>query len=174
MIKFVSTKGGGGSVDFETAILAGYAPDGGLYVAEELPKISISMLESWKMLTYQELAFEILSLFIDRSIISTKELQEILYSSYADFEKDDIIPIHQLQYRKDSFIMELFYGPTISFKDVGMAFMVNLVGFFLQKRKEHQTIIVATTGDTGPAAAPFYSWQIEHGCLGIIPRRKDH
>lgn len=155
MLQFVSNTGGGKAVDFETAILDGFAVDGGLYVPETLPKITIEHLEKWKGLSYVALAFEILSLFIDRSIISECELKSILDTAYAPFEKKEIIPLYQLKSRKDTYIMELFHGPTISFKDVGLAFLVNLVNFFLERKKEHLTLVVATTGDTGPAAAYF-------------------
>lgn len=155
MLQFVSNKGGGKPVDFETAILDGFAVDGGLYVPETLPKITKEQLKSWKGLNYVELAFEILSLFIDRSIISEDELKNILQTAYAPFEKKEIIPLYKMKSREDTYIMELFHGPTISFKDVGLAFLVNLVNFFLERKKEHLTLVVATTGDTGPATAYF-------------------
>jgi threonine synthase len=154
-MKFISNKGGGHPVDFETAILDGFASDGGLYVPEMIPEISIEQLKVWKHLSYTDLAFEILSLFIDRTVVSKNELREIIRIAYQDFEKDDIIPLHKLSSRKDTYVMELFYGPTISFKDVGLAFLVNLVNFFLKRKNERLSLVVATTGDTGPAAAYF-------------------
>ena len=154
-MNFISNKGGGKPVDFETAILDGFASDGGLYVPESIPKISEKQLETWKNLDYIDLAFEILSLFIDRSILSERELKEILKIAYQDFEKAEIIPLHKLESRKNTYVMELFYGPTISFKDVGLAFLVNLVNFFLNRKNERLSLVVATTGDTGPAAAYF-------------------
>ena len=155
MIQFVSNKGGGAPVDFETAILDGFAVDGGLYVPTSLPQISLEQLKNWKHLGYIDLAYEILTLFIDRSVISEIELKKLLKNAYAPFEKSTVIPMHQLKSRKETYIMELFYGPTISFKDVGLAFLVNLVDFFLKRRNEHKSLIVATTGDTGPATAYF-------------------
>jgi len=80
---YISNKGRGNSVDFETAILDGFANDGGLYVPEQLPKISPQQLNAWKDLSYVDLAFEILSLFIDRSIISEIELKQLLKDAYA-------------------------------------------------------------------------------------------
>jgi len=154
-MKFISNKGGGNPVDFETAILDGFASDGGLYVPETIPNISKEQLETWKHLDYKELAFEILSLFINRSIVSEIDLKEIIETAYQDFEKENIIPLYKLKSRKETYIMELFYGPTISFKDVGLAFIVNLVNFFLKRKNEHLSLVVATTGDTGPAAAYF-------------------
>lgn len=155
MIQYISNKGGGSPVDFETAILDGFAIDGGLYVPDSLPHVSLEMLKDWKHLSYTELAFEIVSLFIDSSVISEVELKELLQDAYNSFEKPTTIPLHKLKSRKDTYIMELFYGPTLSFKDVGLAFLVNLVDFFLKRKNEHKTLIVATTGDTGPATAFF-------------------
>jgi len=155
MLKYLSIKGGGFPVDFETAILDGFASDGGLYVPETLPQVSMEQLEQWKHLGYKELAFEILSLFIDRSIISAKELTSLLDTAYGTFEKEKVIPIHKLQSRKETYVMELFHGPTLSFKDIGLAFLVNLFDFFLKRKKEALSVIVATTGDTGPASASY-------------------
>jgi len=155
MLNYKSNKGGGPTVDFEKAILDGYALDGGLYVPEYLPKVTHSDLIKWKSLSYKALAFEVLSLFIDRSIVSASGLRLLLDECYDTFETKEVIPFHQLETRDETYIMELFYGPTLSFKDVGMSFIVNLVNFFLKRKKEHLSVIVATTGDTGPAATHF-------------------
>lgn len=155
MLQYVSNKGGTQAVDFETAILDGFAADGGLYVPESLPQVSLDQLAQWQHLSYLELAFEILSLFIDRSVVSQSELKKILSDAYQPFEKDDIVPLHPLRSRPNTFIMELFHGPTISFKDIGLAFLVNLVNFFLARKQQRLSLIVATTGDTGPATAYF-------------------
>ena len=101
-MKFISNKGGGSSVDIETAILNGYAPDGGLYVPEELPQISVEQLEQWKNLPYKELAFELLSLFIDRSIVSAHDLKSIIGKAYGTFEKEEVIPISKLKSQKNT------------------------------------------------------------------------
>lgn len=153
MIQYVSTTGGSAPVDFETAILDGFAVDGGLYVPTELPTITISQLSSWKGLSFVELAYKVLSLYIDESVMSEQELQQLLIDSYDSFYESSIIPIHPLSTQPDLIVQELFHGPTLSFKDIGMSFIVNLFHFFLKRRGEKRTIVVATTGDTGPAAA---------------------
>ncbi|MCJ8339082.1 MAG: threonine synthase, partial [Pseudomonadales bacterium] len=145
MLQYISIKGGAEPVDFETAILDGFAADGGLYVPQSLPQVSLAQLKQWKNLSYVELAFEVLSLFIDRSSVSELELKTILQDAYAPFEKQEIIPLHPLKSRSDTFIMELFHGPTISFKDIGLAFLVNLVNFFLARKNQRLSLIVATT-----------------------------
>ena len=153
MIQYVSTKGGTTPVDFETAILDGFATDGGLYVPTELPKITLAQLASWKDLSFIDLAYEVLSLFIDTSIMSEQELRQILRNSYSPFYHASIIPFYKSTTQKNILIQELFHGPTLSFKDIGMSFIINLFDFFLQRKGEKMTIVVATTGDTGPAAA---------------------
>jgi threonine synthase len=157
MIKYVSNKGGGKAVDFQEAILAGYAPDGGLYVPQRLPQVSTEQMEQWKQLSYPDLAFEILSLFIDRRVVTAQELKAIINKAYGSFEKEKVIPIKKLKSRKGMYMMELYYGATLSFKDIGLSFLVHLVDFFLQKKQDRLSIIVATTGDTGPAAASYIS-----------------
>lgn len=154
-MRYISNKGGDESVDFETAILNGFAGNGGLYVPESLPTVSTKQLKEWSSYSYKELAFEILSLFINRATLSADELRTILNQAYSEFEAPEIIPLYPLKSREGVYMMELFHGPTLSFKDIGLAFLVNLVDFFLERKGERLSLIVATTGDTGPATAYF-------------------
>ena len=152
MIQYVSNLGTVAPVDLETAILDGFAQDGGLYVPTEIPRVTLDQLRSWSGLSYQDLAFEILSLYIDRSVVDEKTLQQLLHNSFSNFDHPDVVPVVSMGPYRDIQVMELFHGPTQSFKDVAMGFLVNLVDFFLKRRGEQKTIVVATTGDTGPAA----------------------
>jgi threonine synthase len=152
MIEYVSNKGGHHRVDFETAVLNGRPPDGGLYVPIDLPQISLDQLRSWKHLKYTDLAYEVLSLFIDRSVVPSEDLKTILEKSFDTFFHFEKIPFHSLSSCPGVHIQELFHGPTLSFKDVAMGFVVNLFDFFLRRKGKTMTIAVATSGDTGPAA----------------------
>ncbi|MCP4196795.1 MAG: threonine synthase, partial [Proteobacteria bacterium] len=84
-------------VDFETAVLQGFAADGGLFVPETIPQISEEQLREWSGLSYIDLAFEILSLFIERTIISEDELRELLRDSFNPFEHPDVVPVVGLE-----------------------------------------------------------------------------
>lgn len=138
-------------VNFETAVLMGKPADGGLFVPEALPQVSQEQLMAWKDLSYPALATELLQLFIDEETIPKDDLIRLVADSFGTFLHPEIIPHHPLP--GGIFVQELFHGPTLSFKDVAMGFVVNLFNFFLKKRGQKMSIVVATTGDTGPAAA---------------------
>ncbi len=139
------------SVDFETAVLRGLAPDGGLYLPTKLPHVSYQQLEAWKKLSYPDLAYQVLSLFIDEVTVPEADLKSLINTSFSTFSHPEVIPHHELA--GNYYVQELFHGPTLSFKDVAMGFVVNLLDYFLRRRGERRTLMVATSGDTGPAAA---------------------
>ncbi|KAI1069939.1 hypothetical protein LB507_007935 [Fusarium sp. FIESC RH6] len=153
---YLSTRGGDYGLDFETVVLKGLAADGGLFLPHEIP--AATEWQSWKDLSYQELAFQIFSLYISRSEIPAEDLQGIINRSYSTFRAEEVTPLVQL---KDNLhLLELFHGPSYSFKDCALQFLGNLFEYLLARKNEgkegkdrhHLTVVGATSGDTGSAA----------------------
>ncbi|KAE8150274.1 threonine synthase [Aspergillus avenaceus] len=155
--KFLSTRGGDYDLSFETVVLKGLAADGGLFLPHEVP--IAEDWQSWKDLSYAELALKIFSLYVSTSEIPTDDLKAIIDRSYSTFRAEDITPLVHLQ-GDNLHLLELFHGPSYSFKDCALQFLGNLFEYFLVRKnrgkqtkdKHHLTVVGATSGDTGSAA----------------------
>jgi len=148
-MKFISTRLNAPVLSFEEVVLQGLASDGGLYVPEFLPEFSAGEISKMKKMTYEELFFEVTRYFIDVEI-DGETYKEIIKKSYQNFSHQAIAPLKQMS--SNEFLLELFHGPTLAFKDFALQFLGNLLEHFLTKRNEKIVIIGATSGDTGSAA----------------------
>jgi threonine synthase len=148
-MKFISTRLAAPRLSFEEVVLQGLASDGGLYVPEFLPTFSKNDITKMKKMTYEELFFEVTRYFVDNEIDATT-YKKIIKKSYKNFSHSAIAPLKQLSHNE--FLLELFHGPTLAFKDFALQFLGNLLDYFLTKRNEKIVIIGATSGDTGSAA----------------------
>ncbi len=148
-MKYISTRGQAPALSFEDAVLTGLASDGGLYVPETLPKFDSATIASWAGLSYQDLALEIIKPFIDGALTDS-ELSAIIEKSYSNFRHPAIAPLVQID--RNEWVLELFQGPTLAFKDFALQFLGNLLDHILAKRNQKVAVMGATSGDTGSAA----------------------
>jgi threonine synthase len=148
-MRYISTRGKAPALNFEDVLLAGLATDGGLYVPENLPRFTQEEIASWAGLPYHELAFRVMRPFVAGSIPDA-DFKKILEETYAGFSHGAIAPLRQLN--GNEWVLELFHGPTLAFKDFALQLLGRLLDYTLAKRGERVVIIGATSGDTGSAA----------------------
>jgi threonine synthase len=148
-VKYISTRGACPEQNFEQVLLAGMAPDGGLYVPAEIPQFSIEEIRSWKTLSYPELALKIIAPFMGDEI-EAGALSKIIEESYAEFDHPDIAPLTALN--QNEWLLELYHGPTLAFKDFALQVLGRLLDYVLVKNDQRAVILGATSGDTGSAA----------------------
>jgi threonine synthase len=148
-MQYVSTRGSAPALDFEGVTLAGLASDGGLYVPTEFPQFSESEIAEMAGLPYAELAVKVMLPFVEGSL-TAQELQALCDRAYGRFSHAAVTPLTQLD--EQNWLMELFHGPTLAFKDVALQLLGRLFETFLARRDQHLTIVGATSGDTGSAA----------------------
>ena len=158
-MKYISTRGDQTERHFCEILLEGLAPDGGLYLPTHYPTIDAATLTRWRGLGYAQLAFEILSLYIDD--IPAAELNALVEKTYtqATYGTEAIVPVRRLE--EGLFIEALSNGPTLAFKDMAMQLLGNLFEYELARRGEELNILGATSGDTGSAAE--YAMRGKHG-----------
>ncbi len=149
-MRYVSTRGHASGQHFCDILLEGLAPDGGLYLPESYPQVEDATLTRWRTLPYADLAFEVLSLYIDD--IPAADLRALCAKTYTEevFGTRDIVPLRELEDRV--YLEALSNGPTLAFKDMAMQLLGNLFEYELGRRGETLNILGATSGDTGSAA----------------------
>ncbi|TVO65969.1 threonine synthase [Denitromonas ohlonensis] len=173
-MRYLSTRGRAPDQQFCDILLGGLAPDGGLYLPETYPKVSAADLAAWRTLSYADLAFEILSRFIDdipaadlRAICQKTYTPAVYCNTRAGSDARAITPVTWLEagngpnHQGGLALLELSNGPTLAFKDMAMQLLGNLFEYVLDKRGEQTNILGATSGDTGSAAE--YAMRGKHG-----------
>ncbi|MDI4637335.1 MULTISPECIES: threonine synthase [Halomonadaceae] len=148
-MRYISTRGQAPALSFEEVVLTGMASDGGLYVPETVPQLSKEELADMAGCSYAEIAFRVMKPFVNGEI-DDDTFRGLVKDAYATFSHDAVVPLNQLD--ANHFLLELFHGPTLAFKDVALQLLGRLLDHFLKKRGERAVIMGATSGDTGSAA----------------------
>lgn len=148
-MKYISTRGKAPALNFEQVMLTGLASDGGLYVPETLPTFSPEKIRSFQGMAYNELAFEVMLPFVD-GCIDKNDFKAMVDDCYASFRHPAVAPLVQLNTHE--WVLELFQGPTLAFKDFALQLLGRLLDYVLEKKQQKVVIMGATSGDTGSAA----------------------
>ncbi|CCG07364.1 threonine synthase [Pararhodospirillum photometricum] len=148
-MRYVSTRGRAPVLTFDDVLLAGLAEDGGLYVPSHWPTFTPDDIRDMRGLSYQELAVQVMGPFV-AGALTDDELTQVVEDAYASFTHPAIAPLRQLG--PDDWVMELFHGPTLAFKDYALQVVGGLFDLILARRGERVTVVGATSGDTGSAA----------------------
>ena len=175
-MRYVSTRGEAPSLDFVEVMLAGLARDGGLYVPETWPRLDAKTVAGFAGRPYAEVAVEVIRPFVGDSIPET-DLARMAQEAYGTFRHPATTPLVQLG--PSLFVLELFHGPTLAFKDLAMQLLARLMDDALARRSERTTIVVATSGDTGGAAVEAFRGRSQvdlvvlypHGRISDVQRR---
>jgi len=148
-LRYVSTRGAARPLAFDDVLLAGLAPDGGLYVPREWPRLTAAEIADLAGRSYAEITFRVLRPFVGNAI-RADDLEALVADAYAGFGHEAVAPLRQLG--PNDFLLELFHGPTLAFKDYALQVVGRLFDHVLRKKGARVTIVGATSGDTGSAA----------------------
>lgn len=165
-MKYISTRGTAPVLDFEGALMSGLALDGGLYVPEHFPAFSAEDLRSLRGKPFADVAFAVARRFVAGSI-PDHDLRSIINLAYSTFSHESITPLKQLG--SNLFLLELFHGPTIAFKDVAMQLIVHLMDWSLARRDHRIVVLAATSGDTGGAAVEAFRHSTQADLFVLFP-----
>jgi threonine synthase len=146
---YQSTRGQAPDLDFRGVTMTGLAADGGLYVPKAWPQFSAADIRAMQGKTYQEVAFRVMRPFVEGAL-PDDTLRSLITRAYAVFDDPAITPLRQLD--EDHWLLELFHGPTLAFKDIALQLLGHLFEHFLSRSGDHMTVLGATSGDTGSAA----------------------
>ncbi len=148
-MQYVSTRGNAPDLSFEEAATCGLAPDGGLYVPAEWPKFSASEMRALNGRHYSDVVLAVLQKFAGASV-PHEALRQVVTGAYSNFDHPEIAPLREI--RSGLYMLELFHGPTLSFKDYALQFLGKFMDWSLDRHNRHLTVVGATSGDTGSAA----------------------
>jgi threonine synthase len=165
-MRYVSTRGEAPRLGFSDAVLAGLARDGGLYVPEEWPSFSAAEIRAMRGLAYQELAVRLLEPYLGGEI-GRDVFGRLVGEAYATFRHEAVCPL--VQTAPNRFVLELFHGPTLAFKDVAMQLLARLMDHILAERGARATIVGATSGDTGGAAIEAFAGRDRSDVFILFP-----
>jgi threonine synthase len=165
-MRYVSTRGQSPAIGFWDAVLAGLATDGGLYIPEAWPRFEAEEIAAFAGRPYAEVAAAVIGKFAGPDI-APAELLEMTTAAYATFTHPAVTPIKQLY--PDLYLLELFHGPTLAFKDVAMQILARLYDKALRQQGRHMTIVAATSGDTGGAAVEAFRGASNAKILVLFP-----
>ncbi|KFO55301.1 Threonine synthase-like 2, partial [Corvus brachyrhynchos] len=167
-MEYVSTRGGARAVNFEGALLSGYAPDGGLFMPQCIPSLDRDTLGSWSSLSYPGLVKELCSLFIPAELVPRNALHELINRAFSRFRHKDIVHLSRL---KDGLnVLELWHGVTYAFKDLSLSCTGHFLQYFLEKKQKHVNILVGTSGDTGSSAIESVRGQKNVDIFVLLPK----
>ena len=166
-MRYVSTRGEAPALDFVEVMLAGLARDGGLYVPEQWPSLDAKTIAGFAGRPYAEVAFEVIKPFVGGTIADA-DLARMAREAYGTFRHPAVAPLNELD--AGLFVLELFHGPTLAFKDLAMQLLARLMDHVLLKRSERTTVVVATSGDTGGAAVEAFRGRAQVDVVVLFPQ----